>query len=104
MRSLHLALTAVLLLSGCGGSPKASLSASKLDFGGQYVNDTSAEQTINLSNQGSATLRIESIRATAGFQQTNTCGASLKVGAQCTVSVTFTPTTPESYTGSLAFI
>jgi hypothetical protein len=35
---------------------KGSFSVSKLDFSGQYLNTTSVEQTIDLSNQGSASL------------------------------------------------
>jgi len=100
---LLFALFAVLLLNACGGSPKAMLSVSNVDFGGQYLDTTSAEQTITLSNPGSARLRIDRITVTAGFQQTNTCGSGLEEKGNCSVSVTFTPMVEGTLTGSVSF-
>src|SRR4029077_1947156 len=37
------------------------------------------------------------------FTRTGTCGATLAIGATCTVSVTFRPTGLTTYSGSLAF-
>ncbi len=53
---------------------------------------TSAAQVVTLSNSGNASLSITSILASAQFAQTNTCGSSVAAGANCTISVTFTPT------------
>src|SRR4029077_3778512 len=57
---------------------------------------TSAVQSANLSNTGTAALTITSIGFTGAnaseFAQTNNCGSSLAVNANCTISVTFTPT------------
>lgn len=100
---LSVVLGALILLSSCGGSPKAALSASNVDFGGQYVNTTSTEQTITLSNPGSARLRIDSITVTPSFQQTNTCGSGVEAKGQCSVSVTFTPTVEGTLTGNISF-
>ncbi|MFL6353657.1 MAG: choice-of-anchor D domain-containing protein, partial [Bryobacteraceae bacterium] len=82
-------------LSGTGVGPAVALNPSSLTFGNQNLSTTSADQTIVLSNPGSAALTLNSITLTgtnaAEFNQTNTCGVSLGAGATCTISVTFTP-------------
>ena len=83
-------------LTGVGTGPGVSLSPSGLDFGGQIVEGSSAAQTVTLTNNGTAGLGISSIAITgtnaAEFEQIHTCGASLAAAANCTVSVTFKPT------------
>ena len=84
-------------LSGTGGAvPIVSLSSGSLTFASQNVGTTSATQLVTLNNTGSAALSITSIAVTgtnAGdFAQTNTCGASVAAGGNCSISVTFTPT------------
>jgi Beta-propeller repeat/Abnormal spindle-like microcephaly-assoc'd, ASPM-SPD-2-Hydin len=79
-------------LSGTGVLPTAALTPSSLTFADQVVNTTSAAQTLTLSNSGTTALAITSIVASAGFAQTNTCGASVAAGASCSIVVTFTPT------------
>jgi hypothetical protein len=95
-------------LSGTGTStaPVVSLSATSLSFGNQSVGTTSTARTVTLSNTGNATLSITSI-AVAGtnagdFARTNTCGSSVAAGANCTISVTFTPSASGSRTASLS--
>jgi hypothetical protein len=46
-------------------------------------------------------VNFTSIAATGDFAQTNTCGTSLAVGANCTISVTSTPKTVGAKTGTL---
>jgi Abnormal spindle-like microcephaly-assoc'd, ASPM-SPD-2-Hydin len=79
----------------------ASPSSSSLTFAAQTVNTTSAAQTVTLTNSGNTTLTISSIAASTDFAETNTCGASLAVGANCTITVTFTPTATGERTGTL---
>jgi hypothetical protein len=43
-------------------------------------------------NLGSATLGISSITASSQFSETNNCGSSVAGGANCSLTVTFTPT------------
>jgi hypothetical protein len=87
---------------GCGGAaPTASLSPTSLTFASRNVGTTSAAQTITLSNGGTAALAITSIAATGDYAQTNTCGTSLAASANCTISVTFTPTAAGTRTGTL---
>jgi len=81
-------------LSGIGGpAPTVTLLPTTLTFATQTVTTTSAPQPVTLTNTGAALLNIASIVASASFAQTNNCGASLAVGASCTISVTFSPTT-----------
>jgi hypothetical protein len=79
----------------------ATLSVASLTFTGQTVGSTSTAQTVTLTNSGQAALAITSIVATAGFQQTNTCGASVAGGSSCTISVAFAPTAAGSAVGTL---
>ncbi|MFZ0963656.1 MAG: choice-of-anchor D domain-containing protein [Terriglobia bacterium] len=78
--------------TGTGVAPGAAFSPTGLTFGSQLVNTTSAAQTVTLTNNGAAALAITSVAASANFAETNTCGASVAVGANCAISVTFTPT------------
>jgi hypothetical protein len=97
------------LLSGCGGgsmgagSPVASLSTTALTFpGDEIVGTASQSMPITLTNSGNATLTISSIAASANFQETNTCGSTLASGANCTISVMFSPTTTGSLNGTVS--
>lgn len=84
-------------LSGTGTAGAAvTLSPTSLNFPSQTINSTSAALPVTLTNSGSATLTITSIAVTGTnsteFAQTNTCGTSVAAGANCTISVTFAPT------------
>ncbi|MBV9808688.1 MAG: choice-of-anchor D domain-containing protein [Solirubrobacterales bacterium] len=93
-------------LAGTGVAPAVGLSPSSLAFGSQLIGLQSAPMTATVTNTGTAPLSISSI-AIAGanggdFAQTNTCPASLAVNANCTISVTFKPTTTGSRSASVA--
>src|SRR5215469_540355 len=89
-------------LGGTGTAPALSFSPSGFsNFGTQRVNTTSPAQTMTITNNGNATLSISGFTASAGFNQTNNCGSTLAVGANCTVNVTFTPTAQGSVSGTL---
>ena len=57
---------------------------------------------VTLSNTGTAPLSISGISTTGSFQQTNNCGTQLAAGANCSISVTFSPTAAGTQTGTLA--
>ena len=83
-------------LSGTGvAQPTASLSPPSITFASQALGTTSSAQAVTLTNSGGATLSITSIALTganaSNFAQTNTCGSSVAAGANCTISVKFTP-------------
>jgi FG-GAP-like repeat/Abnormal spindle-like microcephaly-assoc'd, ASPM-SPD-2-Hydin len=83
-------------LSGSGGLAAVQLSASTLNFANEPVGNTSASQSISVSNTGYSTLNISSITVTGAnagdFSETLGCGSTLAAGASCTVSVKFIPT------------
>ena len=88
-------------LSGTGGQPIVSLSATTLAFGNQNLRTTSPAKTATLSNTGNAPLSITSIVAAGDFKVTNNCGSSLAAGAACTLSVAFAPTALGARTGTV---
>ena len=94
-------------VTGTGTAAVASLSPTSLTFASQAVGATSAAQTITLNNTGNAALSITSLALTgtnaSDFAQTNTCGSqSLAAGANCTISVKFTPSASGSRTASVS--
>jgi uncharacterized repeat protein (TIGR03803 family) len=85
-----------LPLSGVGVLPAVTFSPTSLNFGSQTVGSSSSPLKTTLTNTGQGVLTIASI-GIAGtnsneFAQTNNCPASLSPNANCSVSVTFTPT------------
>jgi uncharacterized repeat protein (TIGR01451 family) len=83
----------VVSLSGAGVAPgpAVGLSAVQVSFGAVAQGRSSAPQMVTLSNTGNATLTIVSIVASGDFTATNTCGGTLNAGANCTITITFTP-------------
>jgi sugar lactone lactonase YvrE len=84
-------------LTGTGGSPTASFNTTTLTFSNQVVSTPSAAQSVTLTNNGAVPLSITGI-AVSGTNSgdftlapASTCGASVAAGANCTISVTFTP-------------
>jgi hypothetical protein len=103
--------------AACGGStgggiggpipnPFVSLSPASLTFSSQMTGTTSAAQSATLTNTGSASLNVTGLSITgtnAGdFAQTNTCGSSVAVGANCSISVKFTPSATGTRTASVS--
>lgn len=83
-------------------SPLVSLSPTSLTFSSQAVGTTSAAQNVVLTNTGLSTLTIFSIsRNNSAFSVTHDCGSSLAAGANCTLGVTFSPTTAVSILSSI---
>ncbi|HEX8816534.1 MAG TPA: FG-GAP-like repeat-containing protein [Terriglobales bacterium] len=76
--------------------PAAALSLSSLSFAPTLFARPSAPQSVTLQNAGNAPMAISSIgfggQDPKQFSQTNNCGASLAVGAKCSINVTFIPT------------
>jgi uncharacterized repeat protein (TIGR01451 family) len=71
----------------------ATFKPSSVDFGAVQLGTPSTAQQISLTNTGTGTLGSIAITAT-NLDYTisaNTCGATLAVNAQCTITVIFTP-------------
>jgi hypothetical protein len=85
--------TQTVALSGTGVA--SILNPSSLSFGNQTVGTKSAVQTITVTNTGTSTMTISSIVEggfnPTSFPETSTCGSSLTAGANCTISVQFSP-------------
>jgi hypothetical protein len=74
-----------------------SMSPSSLNFGSEFVGSPTSPQAITVTNVGGATFTFASISLggtnPGDFSRTNTCGSTLAPAANCTINVTFTPTT-----------
>ena len=88
--------------SGGGGGSKSapivSLGTTSYAFNGQMTGTTSAAQSFNLTNLGTAPLQISSVALSGANASsftvatgTNACGSSLAVNASCSIYVTFNP-------------
>jgi hypothetical protein len=94
--------TASLTGTGVAVGPSASLNPTSLNFGNQMIGVPSTAQNVTLTNGGNASLSITSIAASGDYTQTNNCGTSLAAGANCAISVTFTPTVAGTRTGTVS--
>ena len=107
-------LLAVGVWAACGGGsgggppapvPNVSLSTASLSFGSLTVNSTSAAQSVTVTNTGTGLLSIWNVYLDganrADFALANICTGSIAAGANCPISVTFTPTGAGSRSASL---
>jgi hypothetical protein len=96
----------IVRLTGTGVAPVLSLSTNALAFGNQAIRATSASQSVTVSNTGTAPLIINGIGLNGANPgqfnlQSNTCPGTLAVGANCTVTVAFRPTSRGNKTANL---
>jgi hypothetical protein len=80
----------------------ATFVPSTLTFGDQAPGTKSAPQILTLTNSGGADLKINNVRLTIGYMQTNRCPMTLKPGATCTFTVMLDPTSVGAQSGTLA--
>ncbi len=91
-----------LLSAGQNSSPAVTFAPAQLTFAAQNVGSTSDPQTVTVTNTGTALLNITSVSASAGFAETDTCAnTSLTVNASCTLTVTFSPSTAGTISGTV---
>ncbi len=81
--------------------PVASLSSTNVTFAGQQVGTSSASQSVKLTNTGTGPLSITSISPSGDYSETNNCGSSVGIGANCSIGITFKPTATGTRTGSV---
>jgi phospholipase C len=86
-------------LYGVGSS--TLLSPTFLNFGSEFVNETSKPKTIQFTNVGTTALNVGAITASTNFSATDSCGTSIEAGTACTITVTFTPTQTGAISGTL---
>jgi Carbohydrate binding module (family 6)/Ricin-type beta-trefoil lectin domain/Abnormal spindle-like microcephaly-assoc'd, ASPM-SPD-2-Hydin len=89
--------SATISISG----PALVASPVSVAFANQTTGTSSAAQAVTIKNTGTSAASISSVSTAAPFAATNTCGSSVAAGATCTVSVTFTPTAAQAYSGYL---
>jgi HYDIN/CFA65/VesB family protein len=99
--------------SGGGGGGAVTFNPTSIPFGAQPINVATGQLSTVLTNMGSSTLTITSVTLTgtgaaqfafitpAAGQDCRTVG-TLAVGAQCSIAVTFTPTTVASFSASIS--
>lgn len=88
-------------LVGDGSTAIATLSATTLTFPSLQLNLASDPQSATLTNNGNATLNLNSIGITGDYTQTNNCPTALGVGSACTFQVIFMPTAGGARNGAL---
>ncbi|MFI6250852.1 choice-of-anchor D domain-containing protein [Streptomyces sp. NPDC051016] len=95
-------ITDTVALSGTGTAPGPVLNTdpASLSFAATVVGSSATAQTVKVTNSGTTAATVSGVSATGDFSQTNNC-ATLAVGASCTVTVGFRPTTGGSRTGNL---
>ncbi|MEV7391359.1 choice-of-anchor D domain-containing protein [Streptomyces sp. NPDC091215] len=95
-------ITNTVTLSGTGTAPGPVLNTdpASLSFAATVVGSSATAQTVKVTNSGTTSATVSGVSATGDFSQTNNC-ATLAVGASCTVTVGFKPTTGGSRTGNL---
>ncbi len=101
--ALFLLLPLTVLLTACGGggsnsTPIASLGTTSYAFNAQMTGTTSAAQTFELANLGTAPLKISSIALSGSNASSFTvttgaiaCGSTLAANGSCAIYVTFNP-------------
>ena len=118
---LFAVMVGLIVLAGCSssgsggggttsGSPAVTLSGSTLANNTltftSSVGVQSPTQTVTVTNSGTATLNFTGFLVSPSSfgipTNGNTCGTSIAAGGNCTISVTFTPTTTGVVVGSLA--
>jgi hypothetical protein len=93
-------------VSGTGAAaPNVQLSTATLSFGNQNDGSASSAQSVTVTNNGNADLTSILISITGAnnseFGQTNTCGSTLTQGSNCSINVTFSPTTGGAKTAAV---
>lgn len=89
-------------LSGTGQAQLANFNPASLNLGGTPIGSTSAPMNIYYVNSGDVPLNITGVSITGDFSQTNNCPASLNVGGNCLITVTFKPTVRGPEAGTLS--
>lgn len=83
------------------GIPDLMVSATSLNYGSLDVG-ASSSKVLTVTNNASGTVAVPGFVTTGDYAATSTCGGAIGALASCTLTVTFTPTTTGTRSGSLA--
>ncbi len=72
-----------------------------LTFKTQKVGTTSQPQVVTLTNTGTATLNIGSMKVTGQFGMKTSCRAKVQAGGSCKISATFSPQSKGTHSGTV---
>ena len=97
------AVSAPAMVAAAAASITLSANLSSLSFGTQPVGTTSAAQTVIVSNPGTVAIFLTSVAASRDFAATSNCG-SIPAGGNCSIGVTFTPSSSGARTGTLTVV
>jgi hypothetical protein len=96
--------TQVLNATGTGVLA-VTVAPASLSFGTVSVGDTSAVQSVTVTNNTSAAVSLSSVAASGGFISTSggtsPCGGNIPANGSCTLGVEFSPTVSGAATGTL---
>jgi hypothetical protein len=97
------ATAAVAALSGSGGAAgSVQMQPAALTFPVTGIGNSSAAQTVTVTNNGAEALSALTLSTSNGFQiGSTTCTVSLAVGASCSAQVVFSPAFAGQQTGNL---
>ena len=90
-------------LTGTGITTRVTFAPTSLNFGNQALNVKSAAKPVKLTNGTTTRLSFSKIATSANYSQTNNCSTGVAAGGNCTVNVSFTPTTAGIIGGTLTF-
>ena len=93
--------TQTVSLAGQGVSPGLAVSPSFEIFGAQVAGTTSQAQTLTVTNTGKVALTLNPITVSNNFIESDQCPATFQPGATCSVSLSFSPTSTGTLSGSL---
>lgn len=95
--------SATRLISGTGVRPAIiSLSAVTHDFGSRPTDDFYLQTFTFTNTGGTSASSMTNLLSGAGFQiSSENCGTSLSPGSNCSMTVRFSPTAAQSYSGSV---
>ncbi|MEW7972887.1 MAG: autotransporter domain-containing protein [Candidatus Thiodiazotropha endolucinida] len=84
-----------------GVAPDLVVSDTTLSFPDSAVDTSSQPQVVTVTNQGTASLMVNSITTEGDFSQTNDCGSEITAGSSCDIQVVFTPQSTGAASGAL---
>jgi Beta-propeller repeat/Abnormal spindle-like microcephaly-assoc'd, ASPM-SPD-2-Hydin len=88
-------------VAGNGAVADLVVTPPSLAFSSVALGQSSASQTVTLTNTGNGSLSVSNLQVAGNYKQTNNCPATLAGGATCAISVVFTPNATGSSSGSL---
>jgi len=98
-------VSTVAALQGQGAGAGVSIQPALVSFGSQTVGIASGAQVVTVWNTGSTAFSIGAVKASGDFSETDTCaGQTIAAGANCVFSITMTPTTQGTRTGTIQFV